>query len=90
MTVELMHGDCLDVMVGIEAMPMALYHGTKDYELPRPRHDYRPLGHRCPDCGCAIQRRSTRCKPCAQKMRRKIQGQVARLLALAKRRREGR
>ena len=56
---------------------------TRGYELAR-GHNYNYAGDkRCADCGKLIQDRSTRCKPCAQRMRRKIEGQVRRLLALA-------
>ena len=62
-------------------------HGTTGYALERGSHDYRPLDQYCPDCGRPILSRSTRCKPCAQQMRRLIEGQVRRLLALADQRR---
>jgi len=68
-----------------------IIHGTtRGFGLGAKRNYNYAGDKRCPDCGVLIQQKSTRCKPCAQKMRRKIEGQVARLLALAKQRREER
>ena len=60
-----------------------IIHGTTDYAIDRSqlRYDY-DEENQCPGCGVLIQNKSTLCKPCAQQMRRKIAGQVARLLAL--------
>ena len=60
-----------------------IIHATKDYAIDRSqlRYDY-DEGNQCADCGELIQNTSTRCKPCAQQMRRKIDAQVKRLLAL--------
>ena len=57
-------------------------HGTTDYALPRGSRDYRPLDNHCVDCGKPILARSERCKRHAQQMRRKIERQMRRLLAL--------
>ena len=67
---------------------MSIHGITRGYDIEPGRNDNYGRGIRCPDCGVRIQNRSTRCKPCAQRMRRKIDAQVARLLALRDVRRE--
>ena len=59
-----------------------IIHATKDYAIDRSqlRYNY-DGGNQCADCGELIQNTSARCKPCAQQMRRRIDAQVARLLA---------
>jgi len=60
-----------------------IIHGiTRGYDV-EPKQNYNYAGDkRCPGCGVLIQDRSTRCKPCAQQMWRKVDAQVKRLLAL--------
>lgn len=80
---------CSIQTVCLHDSPMII-HATTDYAMPV-RSDYdRARNKVCgmPRCDTLIQDRSTYCKPCTQKMRRKIEGQVARLLALAKTKRE--
>ena len=61
-----------------------IIHATRDYAIEPGRNGYRTHDNVCAmyNCNRRIGYRSTYCKPCAQKMRRKIEGQVRRLLAL--------
>ena len=56
-------------------------HGTTDYAEPKSQDWHMTRGVRCPMCGREISDRARYCKKHGQWMRRKIDAQVARLLA---------